>query len=153
MPGTGTPVRSDAEPQGNVSVLIVDDQPAFRSAACEVIRSTPGFWLIGEASSGQEAIELVTQHAPDLVLLDVRMPNLDGVATARLIARAERNPITVLVSADEHPDIAADPLGHGAAAFLPKQKLGPRTLRELWAAHGTPVAPRDRQTMSVTHVK
>lgn len=142
MPGTGTPVRSDAARQTDVSVLVVDDLPVFRSAASAVVRSTPGFWLAGEASSGEEAIELVTQRAPDFVLLDVNMPKLDGVATARLIARIDRTLITVLVSADEHPDIEADPRAHGAAAFLAKQMLRPDTLRELWSAHSMPVPRR-----------
>lgn len=150
MPGTGTPGQSDAGRQADVSVLIVDDASAFRSAASAVIRSTPGFRLAGAARSGEEAIDLVTQHAPDLVLLDIHMPKLDGVATARLIARSGRPPITVLVSADQHSDIAADPRAHGAAAFLPKQKLGPRTLRELWATHGTSAAPGDDQATSAT---
>lgn len=136
----GRAVQTDAGRQGDVGVLVVDDQPAFRSAASAVIQFTPGFRLVGQVGSGEEAIEFVAQHAPDLVLLDVRMPKLDGVATARAIARIQRTTVTVLVSADKHPDIAADPRAHGAAAFLPKEKLGPRMLRELWATRGTRVA-------------
>jgi two-component system invasion response regulator UvrY len=144
-------VSSDAARQTDVSVLVVDDVPVFRNAASAVIRSTPGFRLAGEASSGEEAIELVTQHAPDFVLLDVNMPKLDGIATARLLARIDRTLITVLLSADEHPDIEADPHAYGAAAFLAKQMLRPDTLRELWSAHAIPVHRRghevsDRQT-------
>jgi two-component system invasion response regulator UvrY len=131
----GTPVRGDAEPQGDVSVLIVDDALVFCSVASEVIRSTPGFRVVGDADSGEEAIKLVTQHAPALVLLDVRMPGLDGVATARQIAQIQPTPITVLVSAEEDPEITADPGAHGAAAFLQKRTLAPGKLRELWAAH------------------
>jgi two-component system, NarL family, invasion response regulator UvrY len=127
-------VRGDADPHNDVGVLIVDDAPVFLGAASAVIRSTPGFRVAGEALSGEAAIELVTQLAPALVLLDVRMPGLDGVATARLIAQIEPAPITVLVSADEDPAIAADPRAHGAAAFLQKRTLGPGKLRELWAA-------------------
>jgi DNA-binding NarL/FixJ family response regulator len=153
MPETGTPVRGTAGPQDDVSVLIVDDAPVFRSAASEVIQSTPGFTVVGEARSGKEAIDLVTQHAPALVLLDVRMPGLDGIATARLIAQIKPPPITVLVSADEHPEITADPRAHGAAALLPKHTLAPRTLRELWTAHGTPGSPLDGQTTPAPHVK
>jgi two-component system, NarL family, invasion response regulator UvrY len=127
-------------------VLVVDDLAVFRSAASAVIKSTPGFWLAGEASSGEEAIELVTQQAPDFVLLDVNMPKLDGITTARLLARIDRTLITVLLSADEHPDIEADPHAYGAAAFLAKQLLRPDTLRELWSAHSTPVHHRDHET-------
>lgn len=124
MPGTGTPARGGVAPQKDVGVLIVDDAPVFRSAVSAVVRSTPDFRVVGEAGSGEEAIELVTQHAPALVLLDVRMPGLDGVTTARLIAQIQPTPITVLVSADEDPAIAADPGAHGAA-FLQKRTLGP----------------------------
>lgn len=137
MPRTRTPARDDGDPQTDVSVLIVDDASVFRSAARAVIQSTPGFRVVGEAQSGEEAIELVTEHAPALVLLDVRMPGLDGIATARLIAQIKPAPITVLISSDQAPEIAADPRAHGAAAFLLKQSLGPRKLRELWAAHRT----------------
>jgi DNA-binding NarL/FixJ family response regulator len=143
MPETGTLARGDPAPQEDVSVLIVDDASVFRSAASAVIRSTPGFRLVGEACSGEEAIKLVTQHAPGLVLLDVRMPGLGGVATARLIAKIKPAPITVLVSGEEDPEIAADPHAHGAAAFLPKRTLGPRALHELWAAHRTSAPARD----------
>jgi two-component system invasion response regulator UvrY len=135
MPGPTTSVRGDVDPQRDVDVLIVDDAPVFRSAASAVIGATSGFRVVGEAGSGQEAIELVAQHAPALVLLDVRMPGLDGVATARLIAQIRPAPITVLVSADEDPAIAANPGAHGAAAFLQKRTLGPDKLYELWAAH------------------
>jgi two-component system, NarL family, invasion response regulator UvrY len=141
---TGTPVQTAADRQRDVGVLVVDDQLAFRNAASAVIQFTPGFRLVGQVGSGEEAIEFVNQHAPALVLLDVHMPKLGGVATARAIARSRRSTFTVLMSADKHPEIAADPRAHGAAAFLPKDRLGPRTLRELWATRNTCVTHRDR---------
>jgi DNA-binding NarL/FixJ family response regulator len=131
-------VKTDVGRQDCVAVLIVDDLPSFRSAASAVIELAPGFELVGEVGSGEEAIEFVKQHAPDLVLLDVRLPELNGVATARAIAQVRHATVTVLVSADEHPDIASDPSAHGAAAFLPKEKLGAGTLRELWETRGAP---------------
>jgi DNA-binding NarL/FixJ family response regulator len=152
MPRTETPVRGVANRHGDVSVLIVDDLPIFRRAASDVIRSTPGFCLVGEASSGEQAIGLITEHAPDLVLLDVNMPKLDGVATARLIAQTKLPPITVLVSADEHADIATDPRAHGAAAFLLKQQLGPGTLHDLWAIHGTSLVAGGHPPMAATDI-
>ncbi len=142
---TGTPVQTEAGRQSDVGVLVVDDQPAFRSAASAVIQFTPGFKLVGQVGSGEEAIEFVTQHAPELVLLDIRMPKLDGVATARAIARIRRDTVTVLVSADQQPAIAADPRAHDAAAFLVKDKLGPRTLCELWATREARVAHQNDQ--------
>jgi two-component system, NarL family, invasion response regulator UvrY len=122
---SGASVQTDARRRSDVGVLVVDDQPAFRSAVSELIQFTPGFRLVGQVGSGEEAIEFVNQHAPGLVILDVCMPNLDGVATARAIARIRHATVTVLVSVDPHADIAADPRAHGAAAFIPKEKLRP----------------------------
>jgi len=67
--------KTDARHQGPVGVLVVDDQAVFRAAAIAVIELTPGFRLVGQARSGEEAIELVHQNAPDLVLLDGACPN------------------------------------------------------------------------------
>ncbi|MGZ4640111.1 MAG: response regulator transcription factor, partial [Actinomycetes bacterium] len=68
-----------------VSVLVVDDQRPFRAAAAAVLRRTPGFVLVGEASSGEEALERVAELAPRLVLMDINMPGISGIeATQRL---------------------------------------------------------------------
>ncbi len=136
------PVDADSGSRGEIEVLVVDDLPAFRDAASAVIDFTPGFRLAGQASSGEDAIDFVTHHGPDLVLLDVRMPEMDGVTTARAIARICRATVTVLVSAEQHDDIAADPGAYGADAFLPKEKVLPHSLRQLWAARDTRVVDR-----------
>ena len=66
-----------------VRVLTVDDQAVFRGIAREVIDATPGFESVGEAASGEEALAAVARLAPEMVLLDVRMPGLDGIEVAR----------------------------------------------------------------------
>ena len=70
----------------SIGVLTVDDQPLFRSAAAAVVDATPGFEAVGEASSGEEALQLSSELRPDLVLLDVRMPGMDGIETAQRLA-------------------------------------------------------------------
>ena len=69
-----------------VRVLAVDDQAVFRRVARDVIAATPGFELIGEAGCGDEGLQAVERLAPDLVLLDVRMPGIDGIEVARRLA-------------------------------------------------------------------
>jgi CheY-like chemotaxis protein len=66
-----------------VRVLTVDDQAVFRRIADDVIAATQGFEAVGEAGGGDEALEAVQRLAPDLVLLDVRMPGVDGIEVAR----------------------------------------------------------------------
>ena len=78
-----------------VGVLTVDDQAVFRRVARDVIEATAGFEQVGEASCGEEALEMVEEVHPELVLLDVRMPGMDGIETARRISEAD--PTTTIV--------------------------------------------------------
>jgi two-component system, NarL family, invasion response regulator UvrY len=113
----------------------VDDQRVFRDAARVLIASTPGFELAGEASSGLEAISAVESLAPDLVLLDVRMPGLDGIETANRIAAARAETVVVLVTGHDLDDVRPLATTCGAAALVRKERLRPRVLRELWTSN------------------
>jgi len=116
-----------------ITVLAVDDQEVFRRAMASLIEATPGFRQVGEAASGAEALALAADVAPDLVLLDVRMPDMDGIETARRLAEADDRIVVVLISLDEVPELEAAPAAAGAAAYVRKQDLSTRKLRELWA--------------------
>jgi two-component system, NarL family, invasion response regulator UvrY len=119
-----------------VSVLTVDDQAVFRSVARELVASTPGFAQVGEAGSGAEALSAVAMLHPQLVLLDVRMPRMDGLETARRIRSVDPGVVVVLVSANDTDEDAAHACG--AATWVRKQELGPSRLRRLWALYGAP---------------
>jgi two-component system, NarL family, invasion response regulator UvrY len=114
-------------------VMTVDDQEVFRAAARAVVEATPGFESAGEPSSGEEALEVVDEAKPELVLVDVRMPGLGGVETARALRDRDPELVIVLVSLDDPPT------GPGAEAipFARKQDFGPGLLRDLWAVHGS----------------
>ena len=118
-----------------VQVLMVDDQPVFREAARALIASTPGFALAGEASSGAEALSAADRLQPDLVLLDVRMPGLDGIETARILTTKCADTVVVLVSGHEVDDVRSLAEQCGAVALVAKERLRPALLRELWAAY------------------
>jgi DNA-binding NarL/FixJ family response regulator len=118
----------------SVAVMTVDDQPAFRDAVRDVVEATEGFELVGEACSGEEALVLAREHEPDLVLIDVRMPGIDGLETTRRLAAAHPAATYVLVSSDDVAEQRCDVCG--AAAFLPKKAFGQAALRRLWAEHG-----------------
>ncbi len=118
-----------------VQVLTVDDQLVFRDAARALIFSTPGFDLVGEASSGAEALSAADRLHPDLVLLDVRMPGLDGIETARILTTKRSDTVVVLVSGHEVDDMTSLAEQCGAVALVAKERLRPALLRELWAEH------------------
>jgi DNA-binding NarL/FixJ family response regulator len=122
-----------------VQVLTVDDQPVFRDAARALIASTPGFVLAGEACSGAEALSAADELHPDMVLLDVRMPGLDGIETARILTAKSSGTVVVLVSGHEDDEIRGLAEESGAVALVRKERLRPALLRELWGSHAPPV--------------
>jgi DNA-binding NarL/FixJ family response regulator len=125
-----------------VRVLAVDDQEVFLSAARSLIAATPDFEHVGDASSGHEALELVPKLRPDLILLDVRLPDMDGLETARRLAESDHDAVVVLISLDEVPELPARLRSVGAAAFVRKQDLSTRRLADLWAEHSSRRAVR-----------
>lgn len=131
-----SPYQSAVPHSSGVGVLTVDDQPVFRAAACELIESTPGFFVLGEAAGGSEALLLVNEVEPELVLVDMRMPDMDGIETARRIRKDHPRTVVVLISLDEPSELAAALSTSGAAAFVLKQDFGPALLRRLWSAYG-----------------
>ena len=90
------------------SVLVVDDQAPFRLAAKAVLRRLAGFELAGEASSGYEAIELVDQLHPELVLMDINMPQMNGIEATRQILAAHPGTVVILCSTYDVRDLPAD---------------------------------------------
>jgi two-component system invasion response regulator UvrY len=121
---------------GAVNVVTVDDQPHFRVAARDVIGATPGFESVGEACSGAEALEVVEELGPQLVLVDVRMPDMDGIETARRMKAAHPDIVVVLISIEDVANVPAAASTSGAAALVQKQDFKPSLLRRLWSEHG-----------------
>jgi two-component system, NarL family, invasion response regulator UvrY len=128
-----------SEDRREVTVLAVDDQAVFRHTARDLIAATDGFQQVAEASSGPQAVALAAALRPDLVLLDVRMPDMDGIETARRLMEQDPGVVVVLVSLEALVDLPSAVGSVGAVAYVRKQHLSPDTLRELWRTHGRPV--------------
>ena len=116
-----------------VRTLIVDDQEPFLDALRRLIAAVPGFVVAGEACCGEDALVIVDEVAPQLVLMDVRMPGMGGVQAARSLSVSHPDVMVVLISVhgqEELPDALVD--GDGPATFVHKENLRPPMLRELW---------------------
>jgi two-component system invasion response regulator UvrY len=121
--------------QERVGVLAVDDQQIFLDVARDVVAATPGFSWVGGAMSGEEALDAVMEHEPELVLLDVRMPGMDGIETAQRICERHPDVVVVLISVDESPAVTPAIESSGAAALVRKREFGPAMLRRLWRTY------------------
>lgn len=121
-----------------VHVLIVDDQAAFRRAAARVLARLPGFDIVGEAETGEASIEIARLLRPELVLMDIHLPGIDGTEAARRIlaeaAALGKPPIVFLLSTYEAADYASQTVACGASAYLAKADFGPNALAAAWAA-------------------
>jgi DNA-binding NarL/FixJ family response regulator len=116
-----------------VRVLIVDDQEPFRLAAHMVVDVTDGFDVVGEAATGEEGVEMATKLAPDLVLMDVNLPGIDGLEATRRILAGEDPPVVLLLSTYEEEEYAPRAAECGAAAYVPKAVFGPDRLESAWS--------------------
>jgi DNA-binding NarL/FixJ family response regulator len=112
---------SDREAPGDtISVLLVDDQPLLRKGFRMVLEEEPGIIVVGEASDGMDALELVARRRPDVVVMDVRMPRMDGIeATQAIIATEPRSRILILTTFDID-EYAFNALRVGASGFILK---------------------------------
>jgi DNA-binding NarL/FixJ family response regulator len=119
-----------------VTVLIADDQAPFRSAAKGVVSIAPGFEVVGEAESGEAAVELVESLKPNLVLMDIHLPGISGIEAARRIAGASPLTLTFLVSSYQADDLPVEARSSGAAAYINKEDFEPELLSELWESRG-----------------
>jgi DNA-binding NarL/FixJ family response regulator len=115
------------------SVLVVDDQAPFRLAAKAVLRRLSEFELAGEASSGHQAIEMADRLHPELVLMDINMPQMSGIEATRQILAAHPATVVILCSTYDVRDLPADAGTSGAVGYVNKERLGADLLRHLWA--------------------
>jgi pilus assembly protein CpaE len=115
-----------------LSVIIVDDQAPFRLAAKAVLRRMEGFELVGEAGNGVEAISLAHEVQPDLVLMDINMPEMGGIEATRLIMAERPETVVILCSTYGVSDLPPEAATSGARAYVHKEQLEAKTLRRLW---------------------
>jgi DNA-binding NarL/FixJ family response regulator len=117
-----------------VRVLLVDDQAPFRRAMTSVVDETAGFEVVGEASTGEESILAAAELVPDLVLMDVHLPGMDGLEATRRLRGCKSPPVVLLLSTYDEDAGVHFLAESGAAAYVTKSAFGPDRLREAWAA-------------------
>ncbi|HEY7704944.1 MAG TPA: response regulator transcription factor [Acidimicrobiia bacterium] len=119
-----------------VGVLIVDDQDPFRAAARMVVELADGFAVVGEAMSGEDAVAMAAALRPQLVLMDINLPGIDGLEATRQIMSQSPSIKVIVMSTYEAGEYERRVLEAGAVAFIPKSDFDPDSLLEGWLKHG-----------------
>lgn len=131
--------------EATIRVVVADDHPLFRLGLTAVLTQR-GFSVVGQAARGDEAVELVTRCEPQLVILDVRMPGLDGLEACRQITAMPRAPRVVMLSTYDEPAVLRAARDAGAAAFFGKETAPDEVAdwcRRLVAEPGLNLVPSD----------
>jgi DNA-binding NarL/FixJ family response regulator len=115
-----------------VSALIVDDQELVRSGLSLILREKHGIVVVGECSDGDEVLEAVEQHQPDVVVMDLRMKRVDGIAATRLLAEHSGPPVLALTTFNDD-ELLSDVLRAGAAGFVLKESSAEELIRAVRA--------------------
>jgi len=116
------PTAADNQLQMDMTLLIVDDHTSFRSAARKVLEHH-GYEVVGEAPDGETALEAVRELRPDIVLLDVQLPGIDGFEVAARLTAAGDPPAIVMTSSRDGADFGSMIERSGARGFIPKADL------------------------------
>lgn len=98
-----------------------------------MVKATPGFLVVGEASSGEEAVEQVSALDPGLVLMDINMKGIGGIEATRRITAGHATARVVLLSTYDSEDLPSDARTCGAVAYVHKEEFGPDVLERVWA--------------------
>ncbi|MFD8316384.1 response regulator [Kitasatospora purpeofusca] len=155
-----------------VRVLLADDQPLIRAGLVMVITDIPDIEVVGEAGNGAEAVRLVRELAPDVVVMDIRMPGMDGIEATRMITKEAGAPHVLVLTTFDDDDNVYNALRAGASGFLVKDmalddiisavrvvaagdaliapKVTRRLIEEFAARPQHPATPRPKEIQGIT---
>lgn len=109
---------------GRIRILVVDDFQPFRRMIASMLAKVPGMEIVGEASDGAEAVRKARELKPELILLDISLPQLNGIEAGRRIDKVAPRSKILFVSQDNSPEIVEAALGTGAWGYVVKANMG-----------------------------
>jgi DNA-binding NarL/FixJ family response regulator len=120
-----------------ISIAVVDDDASIRAALADAVDGFAGCKCVGRYSSGGDALTGIPLNLPDVVLMDINMPGMNGVEATRQIVAAEPDTVVILCSTYTPQDLPPDASTSGARAYVNKEEFAPAQLMRIWAERET----------------
>jgi DNA-binding NarL/FixJ family response regulator len=131
---------------GFASILIVDDFPGWRARVREILAAHPEWKIVSEASDGRQAVQEASELQPDIVVLDIGLPRLNGIETAKMIRQKSPKSRIVFLAQDDDSEIKKAALGVGQTTYISKATAATRLCDAVAASLGEITTALDRYT-------
>ena len=147
-------VTMDEQGRKRVTVLVADDHPLYREGVVRALRASGQIEVVAEAEDGRSALAEIQKHAPDIALLDYKLPELDGVAVTNAVVRERLSTRVLFVSAFTDSGVVYKALETGAAGFISKEARREEIVDAVLAcARGENVVPQDVAASLVSEIR
>jgi DNA-binding NarL/FixJ family response regulator len=146
-------VAAVADVTGSVRVIVVDDDPLVRAAIAMILGRAPGVDMVGEAADGSEVLAAVDRYAPDVVLMDIRMPRVDGLTATEMLRARPHPPEIIVLTTFDADEYVLRALRAGASGFLLKDTPPAEILRAVVrVASGEPILSPSVTRQLIAHI-
>jgi DNA-binding NarL/FixJ family response regulator len=127
--GTGTPLRS------KIRIVVADDHPIFRDGLCKLLALEEDFEVVAQAQDGRQVLDVLQQHEPDILLLDLKMPGLDGLATLQRLQVAKNKTRVIVLTASDDKNEFVQAMKLGTSGIVLKQTATELLIKSIRKVH------------------
>ena len=132
---TGNGVWPSAEPKPKIRIVVADDHPIFRDGLCKLLALEEDFEVVAQAQDGREVLDVLQQHEPDILLLDLKMPGLDGLATLQRLQAMKNRTKVIVLTASEDKNEFVQAMKLGTSGIVLKQTATELLIKSIRKVH------------------
>src|ERR1043165_5989992 len=140
MPENNTAINGPSAPSGvparsKIRIVVADDHPIFRDGLCKLLALEEDFEVVAQASDGREVLDVLQEHEPDILLLDLKMPNLDGLGTLQKLQAARNRTKVIVLTASEDKSEFVQAVKFGTSGIVLKQTATELLIKSIRKVH------------------